>query len=128
MNAQQIENTRNLIAALRGGEYVQCRGFYRKTFGDGSVKHCVAGVAYDLLAKKGLVKWTDSLEFGKSSRPVLVDSDEDYFYDGDRQGIDEEYGISSSKWDDLVRQNNTGTSFADLASRIESMIPAAVEA
>lgn len=112
---------KELVAALRSGEYTQAKGALRKVEGCGW-GYCCLGVLCDLAAKKGLGKWkgdTGESIFipngGFGDRAVLPKSIVQW------SGAKSAMGSSDNKPGSALTQlNDSGKTFTEIADAIET--------
>lgn len=114
-SSAQRANRAALVAALRSGRYAQTKRNLASGPADAPYCFCVLGLACHL---SGLGHWEPYLEgelffvrgtFRNLGVPPIV--------------VEEYYGFTQMQVEDLICQNDKGTSFASLADFIEALPP-----
>lgn len=135
------EHAKQLVAALRSGDYLQGRGSLRNVAYDGEPLHCCLGVASDLLVQEGNSEWQgvgddldvlfvyrdyDGVSYGESETELVEDVMNYYGFATPEGGFmcgfvyETLTGITGRSLMDL---NDSGATFEEIADCIESEPP-----
>lgn len=115
---------RKWVAALRSGDYQQARERLAHQNEDGVRSYCCLGVALDLRFIPG--EWVQEEKYDPASYGFLSIAEDGLVSPACRGSLNKrelgKLGLSKTRQDLLIRMNDSGKPFTEIADKIESWI------